>query len=132
MEVFTSDSQNLPVVCCVSRLPEEFPEGDKIREPVRVEGVFFKSWRYRTRKNVAEPGETDRQQRMYTPVVVAGEPIWLPAATGGQSIWGLWGGIGFLAVLVLFWFTRIRLANRRRRRRTATQPARLDDMSSEQ
>ncbi|MCH7750842.1 MAG: hypothetical protein IH898_01635 [Planctomycetes bacterium] len=128
MEVFTADSQNLPVVCCVSRLPAEFPVGDKIREPVRVDGVFFKSWRYRTRKNLVGPGETGRQQQMVTPVVVGGVPTWLPTATSGQNRWGLWGGMAFLAALVVFWFVMFRLAERDRRRRAAMQPARLDDL----
>jgi hypothetical protein len=132
MEVFTSDSQNLPVVCCVSSLPPEFPVGDKIREPVRVDGVFFKSWRYRSRKNLDGPGETSRQQRMYTPVVVGGVPTWLPTATRGQNRWGLWGGIAFLAALVVFWFVMFRLAERDRRRRAAMQPARLDDLPGKQ
>jgi hypothetical protein len=132
MEVFTADSQDLPVVCCVSRLPNDFPVGDEIREPVRVAGVFFKSWRYVTRKNKEASGETDQQQRMYTPIVVSGEPILLPAAKGGQSIWGFWGGIAFLAVLVIFWFTMFRRAELDRRQRAATQPARLDDLSPEQ
>ncbi len=128
MEVFTADSQNLPVVCCVSRLPAEFPVGDKIREPVRVDGVFFKSWRYRTRKNLVAPGETDRQQRMVTPVVVGGVPTWLPTPTRGQNRWGLWGGMAFLAALVVFWVVMFRLAERDRRRRAARQPARLDNL----
>jgi hypothetical protein len=128
MDVFTADSQDLPVVCCVSRLPAEFPVGDKIREPVRVDGVFFKSWRYRSRKNIDGPGETDRQQRMYTPVVVGGVPTWLRTTTSGQNRWGLWGGIGFLAALIVFWVVMFRLAERDRRRRTAMQPARLDDL----
>ena len=126
--MFTADSQNLPVVCCVSQLPKEFPVGDKIREPVRVDGVFFKSWRYRTRKNLAAPGETGRQQRMYTPVVVGGRPTWLPSGRDKQNSWGLWGGIAFLAAMVVFWFTMFRLAERDRRRRAAMHPTRLDDL----
>jgi hypothetical protein len=131
MEVFTSDSQNLPIVCCVTQLPDEFPVGDEIREPVRIEGVFFKSWRNRTRKNLAAPGETDQQQRMYTPVVVGGAPIWLATAATSRSTWGLWGGIAFLIALVVFWFTMFRLAERERRRRSADRPDRLGDLPSE-
>ena len=131
MEVFTADSQNWPIVCCVTQLPDEFPVGDEIREPVRIEGVFFKSWRYRTRKNLAAPGETDRQQRMYTPVVVGGAPIWLATAATSQSFWGLWGGIAFLIALIVFWFPIFRRAERDRRRRAAARPDRLDDLSSE-
>jgi hypothetical protein len=131
MEVFTADSQNLPIVCCVNRLPEEFPVGDSIREPVRVDGVFFKSWRYRTRKNLAAPGETDRQQQMYTPVVVGGAPTWLATAETSPGYWGLWGGIAFLGFLVVFWITMFRRAERDRRQRAAARPDRLDDLSSE-
>jgi hypothetical protein len=119
-------------VCCVSGLPVDFPVGDKIREPVRVDGVFFKSWRYRTRKNLAAPGETGRQQQMYTPVVVGGAPTWLSTAASGQSRWGLWGGIAFLVALLVFWFVMFRLAERDRRRRAATQPDRLDDLPPKQ
>lgn len=128
LEVFTADSQNLPVVCCVSGLPADFPVGDQISEPVRVDGVFFKSWRYRTRKNLAGPGETGRQKRMYTPVVVGGVPTWLTAATSERNGWGLRGGIAFLVALVVFWVTMFRLAERDRRRRAASQPDRLDEM----
>lgn len=129
MEVFTSDSQNLPVVCCVSSLPVGFPVGDKIREPVLVDGVFFKSWRYRSRKNLASPGETGPQQRLYTPVVVGRAPTWLPATTSGPSRWGIWGGTAFIAALVVVWVAMICVAKRDQRRRAATLPASLDDLS---
>jgi len=132
LEVFTSDSQNLPVVCCIPELPTGFPVGDKISEQVRVNGVFFKSWRYRTRKNLAAPGETEQQQRMYTPVVIGGVPTWLRATTTSQSPWGMWGGIAFLVLLIVFWFTMFSLAERDRRRRAAMQPNQLEDFPTEQ
>ncbi len=128
LEVFTSDSQNLPVVCCVARLPAEFPLGDAIREPLRVDGVFFKSWRYRSRKNLADAGQTGRPQQMYTPVVVGGEPRRLPMPTNVESPWGVWGGIAFLTALAAVWITMLRVAERDRRQRAAERPAHLKNL----
>ena len=128
LEVFTPDSQNLPVVCCVARLPGDFPLGDAIREPVRVDGLFFKSWRYRSRKNLADAGQTGRPQQLYTPVVLGAEPRLLPAAVRVESWWGMWGGIAFLAALVLLWIVMLRVAERDRRRRAAERPVHLDNL----
>ena len=128
LEVFTPDSQNLPVVCCVVRLPAEFPLGDAIRAPVRVDGVFFKSWRYRSRKNLADAGQTGRPQQLYTPVVVGGEPRRLPTLSGGESPWGVWGGIAFLAGLAAVWIAMLRVAERDRRQRAAERPAHLKNL----
>ena len=105
VEVFTSDSQNLPVVCCVTQLPAGFPSGDQIREPVRICGVFFKSWRYRSRDLTTAAGETARQRQMYTPVVIGKEPRWLRTETSRDNVWGLWGGLAFLCILALLWMT---------------------------
>lgn len=119
LEVFLPDSKNLPVVCCVNELPAGFPTGDSIREPVRISGLFFKSWLYRSRKVNQREGETGRQRRMYTPIVVAGTPRWLNKAASQERGWGLVGGIVFLAVLVVIAFNMVRLASKDRRARAA-------------
>ena len=96
LEVFTNDSQNLPIVCCVARLPEGFPTGDAIREPVRVAGVFFKLWRFRSRKLLESAGETTGQRQLYTPVVLGNVPTWLNKSSQQKNPWALWGGLAFL------------------------------------
>lgn len=126
MEVFTPDSQNLPVVCCVASLPEDFPTGDSIHEAVRLDGVFFKCWRYRTRKNLATSGQTDHAAQLYTPVVVGGEPRVVKVTTNADSRWGMWGGIGFLAVLAAIWVATLCAAAQERQRRTARAPRQLE------
>jgi hypothetical protein len=120
LEIFPPDSQDLPIVCCTTRLPPGFPIGDEIREPVRISGIFFKSWQYRSRKLVETGGETKRQQRLYTPIVVTGSPIWLTDARQ-SSRWGLWGGVAFLTVLVVLWINMTRLARRDRNARTVSR-----------
>jgi len=114
LEVFTKDSQNLPLVCCVSRLPDGFPTGDKIREPVRLAGVFFKSWRYRTRQLDDTQGVTDRQKHLYTPVIVGSVPIWLRVEAESHNLWGLWGGLAFLGLLTVLWIVLSRNSRQRR------------------
>ncbi|MCA9236426.1 MAG: hypothetical protein KDA44_13215, partial [Planctomycetales bacterium] len=69
LELFTNDSQDLPIVCCVARLPDGFPLGDSIRESARVGGVFFKLWSYGGR-----PDEDGVSHRTRGPVVMAAAP----------------------------------------------------------
>ncbi|NOZ40840.1 MAG: hypothetical protein GXP24_11525 [Planctomycetes bacterium] len=121
LEVFTSDSQNLPIVCCVTRLPNGFPTGDEIREPVRLSGVFFKLWRYRSRKLAKQAGETTRQRQLYTPVVLSHMPTWLNQSVPRKNHWALWGGIAFLGALATLWISLAWLAGRDRRARAALQ-----------
>jgi hypothetical protein len=122
LEIFTADSQNLPVVCCVSRLPAHFPLGDAIREPVRVAGVFFKSWLYRTRQT-KDHNKVGRQQRLSVPIVIGAEVERLPAPSFKARRWPLVAGIGFLVLLAAFWATAIRHARRERLLRTSRLPA---------
>jgi len=121
LEIFPPDSQDLPIVCCTTSLPPGFPSGDEIREPVRISGIFFKSWQYRSRKITSTDGETKRQRRLYTPIVVAGRPIWLTDARTHNSRWGLWGGVAFLAVLVILWINFAKLTRRDRMLRSQSR-----------
>ncbi len=115
LEVFTADSQNLPLVCCVTSLPAGFPKGDAIRAGVRLDGVFFKSWRYRSRKVADGPGETTTQQQRYTPVILAASVTWLQEAPAKQSWWGLTvGGVIFAAMI--FGLARMVISFRQDRR----------------
>jgi len=124
LEIFASDSQNLPIVCCVSRLPPGFPEGDKIREPVQLAGVFFKSWLYRSRKLSDQPSA---QQRDYAPIVIGHSPAWIREGVQ-QKNWGMWGGVAFLALLAIMWIGILRSGHRDRLShvpRKMRQPAEL-------
>jgi len=119
MEVFTADSRNLPIVCCVTRLPKGFPTGDVVREPVRVSGIFFKNWRYRSRAEAKSRGETAGRSSLYTPVIIGVAPKWLARAGGGKNRWGLWGGVVFLTALAAWWIWMMRVGADDRRRRSA-------------
>jgi hypothetical protein len=100
LEVFTSDSLNLPLVFAVVSLPPDFPLGDAIHAGVRIEGIFFKSWQYRTRKVVGGNGATDTQQQRYTPLLMAATVTWLQETPAAPSWWGLAvGSVIFVAML---------------------------------
>ncbi|MEM9353816.1 MAG: hypothetical protein AAGA92_12445 [Planctomycetota bacterium] len=100
VDLFTPDSQNLPVVCCVPTLPEGFPVGEEIRETVRVPAFFFKSWRYRSRRDPAE----DRATQLYAPLVIAPGLAWLkqPAQAGGRGSLA-WGAAAAALLGGLWW-----------------------------
>ncbi len=127
LEVFPPDSQDLPVVCCATSLPSGFPMGDKIREPVQISGIFFKSWQYRSRKLISTNGETNRQQRLYTPIVVTRRPVWLTDANAQPSLWGLRGGVAFLVVLVILWIYMAKLGRQDRIVRNASRQSQVLD-----
>ncbi len=128
LEVFTSDSQNLPIVCCVTQLPEDFPTGDEIREPVRISGVFFKLWRYRSRNLTKQAGETTGQRQLYTPVVLGHSPTWLIQTAESGTFLAFWGGVAFLGVLVMLWISLAWLARRDRRARAMQRPTKTIDL----
>jgi hypothetical protein len=85
LDVFTDDSQDFPLVFCVSELPAGFPTGGAIHEPVRVAGFFFKSWLYQTRKPLdGSHDDTLAGQPQYAPLLIGRAPIWLqPPSAGG-------------------------------------------------
>jgi hypothetical protein len=128
LDVFPTDSQNNPVICCVARLPAGFPTGDLIREPVRVSGIFFKKWAYSRRPAAgAEPAES---ARIAPPLILAAEPQWLPATAPGRSDRGLRTGIAILAACVVVAVILFRTARRDRlaRRQLARYDGPLDDL----
>lgn len=103
LEVFTPDSQNLPVVCAVPSLPPDFPIGDAIRERVRVAGFFFKKWRYDSRLPLDAGQGPLRFQLTSSPLIIAAEPQW-PLAEGIPSdaaIEWIAGGAFVLVVVVI-------------------------------
>jgi hypothetical protein len=102
LEVFTNDSQNLPIVCCAARLPAGFPTGDRIREPVRFAGVFFKNWRY-LRRN-ATPTEGARSApRSAAPIVLGAMPQRVTPSPSGGGPAGWLGGAAVLGLLAAVW-----------------------------
>lgn len=100
LEVFPPDSQNLPLVFVVKSLPQDFPLGDAIHAGVRIEGVFFKSWQYRTRKVVEGHGATDTQQQRYTPLLMAATLTWLQETPAAPSWWGLVVGSAIFVAII--------------------------------
>jgi|GEM_PF-1423371 len=130
VEVYPSESRLLnqqPVVCCVPKLSPGFPTGDEIRVPVRMAGVFFKSWRYRSRNLQVAAGETGRQRQLYTPVLLGAMPTWLKSAASRDGWGAFWGGVAFLVLLGLVWGSMAYLARRDRRvRQSLRRDERID------
>jgi hypothetical protein len=132
LDVFTTDSQNQPVICCVARLPEGFPQGELIREPVRVAGIFFKRWAYARRADEPTARNAKMPERLAPPVLLAAEPQWLPtqAATRPANR-GLWAGAAFAGAVAAMWFILARVARRDRlaRARQARYDAPLENLA---
>jgi len=129
LDVFPTDAQNNPVICCVARLPVGFPTGDMIREPVRVSGIFFKKWAYARRPDHGAADST-APARVAPPLMLAAEPQWLPATMPVRSDRGLWAGIGILAASVVVAMILFRTARRDRlaRRQLVRYDGPLDDL----
>ncbi|MCA9257726.1 MAG: hypothetical protein KDA61_00945 [Planctomycetales bacterium] len=110
LDVFPADSQNMPVVCCVTSLPAGFPEGETIREQVRIAGVFFKMWRYSGRE--LSPGSDSLRRR--APLIIGAGPVPLAVRSPATSRWGAYGGAAFLLLLAIVWMVAARNARRDR------------------
>jgi hypothetical protein len=102
LEVFTEDSQNLPLVFCVLKLPPTFPTGDNIREPVRIAGFFFKTWRFQSRK--PNEGASTASQSQLAPLLIGAAPLQLkePESTGHFT--DLVAGTVFVLTIGGIWF----------------------------
>jgi hypothetical protein len=124
VDVFTTDSQNQPVICCVARLPEGFPTGEVIREPVRVAGVFFKTWAYTRRAGATGAMENPMPARLAPPVVLAAAPEWLRVVEAPRSDGSWWGGMAIVGLIAMAWIILARVA--RRDRLARAQHARYD------
>ncbi len=127
LEVFTDDSQNYPLVFCVRELPEGFPVGDSIHEPVRVAGFFFKDWLYGTRgggedRNAAHTtGDADRAR--FAPLLIGRAPIVLEPEQGGAGVAQYVAGAVFVMALAGVWAAAVIYArgDRRFRQRTLAE-----------
>lgn len=113
LAVFTEDSKNHPIICCVTELPEDFPLGENLREPVRVAGFFFKSWRYYSRRDATEqqrelaPNST--VQMRYAPLFIGHSPQRVLAPQVSIR-WGWYAGGGFVVLLGVIWLVMWRLS----------------------
>ncbi len=99
LDLFTEDSQNNPIVFCVRQLPEGFPTGEGLFEPVRVAGFFYKTWGYTARGN-AEAGDKNRRN---APLFIGAGPL-LFAEPEPAFPWGGVAGGSIIAVIGLLWF----------------------------
>ncbi len=141
IEVFTPHSnklRNLPVVCCVAELPDGFPQGDEIREPVRLAGMFFKSWVYTTRQPSQVSETASGRQRVFAPIVLGRRPVWLQnRPANSRNPWAIWGGVAFLLGVAILWVVLARSARHDRLswkttlRREALPTNPWDDMQKE-
>ncbi|MEO1497243.1 MAG: hypothetical protein AAFV43_08850 [Planctomycetota bacterium] len=129
LHAFPPDSQNLPLVFCMRRLPTGFPVGDSVRQPARLAGFFLKQWAYSTRRIDADNPGKDRRQ--FAPLFVgsAPQPLAAPSPADGRPGWlvGAAGGslLGLTAVaLLLAWRgdRRYEAATLARFRRLAAAP----------
>ncbi len=100
LDVFTPDSQNNPLVCCVAELPSGMPEGDDIRENVCITGFFLKSWAFDATSLRNSPSAQKKPVRQQlAPLLVAKSVEWFPKSdTRTQSVSV---AVGLIVILVL-------------------------------
>jgi hypothetical protein len=108
IELFTEDSQNRPLVFCVRELPPGLSPGVDLREPVRLAGFFFKSWRYRTRNtghddDTPDVADDPLGKRLPSPLLIGRAPLKLPVVEGRRPIASIVGAGIFLAALAGIW-----------------------------
>ena len=104
LELFTEDSQNLPLVFCVLQLPPGFPTGDTISQDARLSGFFLKRWAYRTRKQAVGPAGQARDKRQLAPLLIGRSPIPLAAPPRSTTQTELLAGGGFVVALLAIWW----------------------------
>lgn len=136
VEIFTDDSQGNPLTFCVRELPKGFPDGDKITEPVRVAGFFFKKWGYRSSASGADAAGAVRRQ--LAPLLIGREPVWLETPPADQRFANGVFLVLFVVLTVVLWLVVSRLTrsddkfHKQVVRRFATPPEKsLNDLQVE-
>ena len=89
-----------PATFCALSLPEGMPTGDRVQEPIRMAGFFFKNWVYET----SETEDGYAKQRK-APMLIGREPIWEHQPQPGVSAYAgaIAGGL-FVLALTGIWF----------------------------
>lgn len=101
--LFEDEQADSPIVVYALNLPEGFPEGDGIKEPVNISGYAFKRWAYPAQGGL-----------MVAPVMLAKQPSWTPAApaepnsqTSSSQIGILVAAGVFLSFMVVRFLSRV-------------------------
>lgn len=124
IDMFTVDSEGNPITVCVPTLPAGLPQGDNVREDIRVAAFFYKVWAYRAR--ATEPG-----QRQLAPLLIGAQPEWIQPEPGSPYLGAIAGGV-FVIFLLGLWLVLWKAARRDRRRheRILASRYRLDEGQS--
>lgn len=110
MEIFTDDSQGNPITFCVRDLPKNFPEGDKITEPVRVAGFYFKRWGYRQ-----SDAPQVKARKQLSPLLIGREPVWIETPPVDQRFVNGVVLVLLVALTIVLWLVVMFLARGDRR-----------------
>ena len=93
-------SNNYPITVCVRQLPQGMREGEELRQEVRVAGVYFKLWSYRTEYI----SSFNKRQLQISPMLI-GRELELIEMDAARNPWvGVIAGFMFLAVLGMTWY----------------------------
>ncbi len=88
-----------PATFCALSLPEGMPTGNKLSEPIRVAGFYFKNWRYETSE--MKDGQAARRT---APMLIGQEPVWDTRKVSGLSSYaGMIAGGLFIVALIGIW-----------------------------
>ena len=101
IEIAGQKQESYPVVWCCLDLPPGLPTGDRITERLRLAGFAFKRYRYETRQQQGPAAALVRE----SPLLLAGRPLWLPAAAAAQlPVWLRWLPVALaVAAAFLLW-----------------------------
>ncbi|WP_460183519.1 hypothetical protein [Thermopirellula anaerolimosa] len=113
--LFTQDSQNNPLVCCVRELPPGVPlgEGPRYATDLAVAAFFYKTWGYRPERPASDTGSQTAWQ--LAPLLIGREALPL-AESDSRNTAGLTAVFitGLLFVILIVWLW-VWIANRRDR-----------------
>lgn len=116
IELITADSQGNPIVFCVASLPPGMPQGEEIREHVRIAGFFLKTYAFSTKgAGVAvEVGGKAQLRQQLAPLLIGRQPIWIPSDHGPRTFSGvILALLSGALLLVIAWTWRQRRGDRR-------------------
>lgn len=117
--LFNDDTQQNPVVFCMSDIPEKMPINDDLHynELVNASGVFYKSWAYPIRISLEQPdGPVTKPGTQLAPMVVGVGITWYPddfsKSSTRENNTPLTGGLMIFACFAILWLFLLRRKKR--------------------
>ena len=98
VDLITPDSQNNPIVLCLRSIPPGMAEGGNVRERLRVQGFFLKTWAYRSGRPPQMKNGVETRPLQLAPLILVSRVARLNEQMQQAKMESTWSILAFTAI----------------------------------